>query len=188
MKRKVIHSTGSERFDIMKKEMTSQYGDTWEISEAIMHDPAVIGISQSFKKAISDNYNEPHIHIFEDDIKFTHPDSGKIFDEKFNSLPDDWDLFLGGSYQFRALEQFDGIKKITDFRSLHCVIFNKKCYDKILSHDSFGGQQIDHYISSLNLNIYLCDPQIAIQYTGYSYNRKSCVDYSFLLSDKNILK
>jgi hypothetical protein len=39
----------------------------------------------------------------------------------------------------------------------------------------------------VELNVYLCNPQVAIQYAGYSYNAGKVVDYSGKLKAMNII-
>jgi hypothetical protein len=184
----VIHIKGSPRHDMMRKEMNSLYMGEYSVFNAIVDNNPKKGISESFKSIIEENYEEPFIHIFEDDVKFTAHNSREVFENGFQSLPDDWDLYLGGSYTYdtRSVEDLGVLLKIKNFRSLHCVVIRKPAYDAFLSHDVSRVENIDTWVSSQGLNVYLCNPQIAIQHQGYSYNMKRVVDYNRYLLDKNI--
>jgi len=149
------------------------------------------GISMSFRKAIIENYDQEYLHIFEDDVKLVDDNSKEYFDGVLKILPDEWDIFLGGSYEFKTDYKTKGYIKVLDFSSLHSVVIRKKAYDKVLAHDYSIMEDIDRYLGYLSknkkLNVFLCDPQVAVQYPGFSYNRGKEVDYTNKLKDKNLL-
>jgi len=182
MERIVIHIKGRQDHR-MHRELDTFYLGEYKVFDAIKLVNAKKGISESFKEVIRHNYNEPMIHVFEDDLMFTTSDARFIFENTFSNLPEDWDLFLGGSYisdhQRQKLIKGDGWLKMPDFRSLHNVIIRKSAYDKILSHDAdtCNDKDIDAYLSGQGLNVYLCDPQVCIQYAGFSFNGGRSVDY-----------
>lgn len=177
----------------MVEEMDSHYKGEYKIFEAITDKKGSTGISLSFKKIIIENYQEPAVHIFEDDIKFTHSTSRKVFEDVMKTLPEDWDIFLGGSYSHEIDYKTKGFIKVLDFSSLHNVIIRKSAYDKLLAHDvnEKNIENIDRYIGRLSkfkkLKVFLCDPQIAIQHPGHSYNIGRKQDYSHMLKEMNIL-
>jgi len=187
-KKFVIHIKGSPRHSQMVKEMDGQYKGEYEIFDAIVYkENPKLGISESFKKIIRDNYNDPLIHIFEDDIKFCSPKSREVFEKGFQGLPDNWEIYLGGSYTFEQERSLGNILKINDFRSLHCVVIRKSAYDYFLSHDVSKIENIDAHVAKKKPTTYLANPMTAIQYDGYSYNAKKQTDYSRFLKGKNIL-
>jgi hypothetical protein len=188
MKRFVIHIKGSSRYERMLKEMNTHYEGEFEIFDAIVNQNPRKGISDSFKKIITDNYNEECIHIFEDDVKFTAPKSRIIFEQSFVQIPEDWQLFLGGSYTYENPIDFGDYMKVDNFRSLHSVIIRKSAYDLFLSHNPTEiYQNIDSWVAKQKPIVYLCNPQAMVQHDGYSYNARKQTDYSRFLKDKNIL-
>lgn len=186
MKRFVIHIKGSQRHASMIEQMDSQYKGEYEVFDAIVDENPKIGISKSFRTIIKENYNEPFIHIFEDDVLFTSKESRRVFEKHFNNLPSDWQIYLGGSYTYTPREKLNGLLKIENFRSLHSAVIRKSAYDLFLSHDD--DTNIDHHVAKSNPKVYLCDPMVAVQSDGYSYNAKKITDYSRYLKGKNILK
>lgn len=186
MKRFVIHIKGSSRYSSMVKELDKYYKDEYTVFDAIVKPKAHEGISESFRKIISENYNEPQLHIFEDDIMFRGKDARKVFEDSYNSLPKDWELYLAGSYTYTEKENLGNLLLINDFRSLHNIVINKSAYDYFLSHDPKITNNIDTHVSGISKKCYLCNPQIAVQYNGYSYNRGKEVNYDNFLIGKNI--
>lgn len=190
MNRLVISLGDIDRVSRTRAEMISQYDSDWEFFKGVKDEKGSTGISMSFKKVIIENYQEPAIHIFEDDIKFTSKNSRKIFEESMSVLPEDWDIFIAGSYWYEIDYQTKGYIKVFDFSSLHSAVINKSAYDKILSHDVSIQDNIDRWLGMLSkqkkLNVFLCDPQTAIQYPGYSHNINRDVDYSNRLKTMNI--
>lgn len=178
-----------QRLERSLKELNSQGYEDVKVFRAIVDKDSYKGISMSFKNIIIENYNNPMVHIFEDDVKFTSKKSMEIFDYGFSVLPSDWDIYLGGSYSHLVEQELQGLRKIENFRSLHCVVIRKSAYDMFLSHDwtASNYNNIDAWVAMKKPNVYLCNPQIAIQYNGYSHNQKAKVNYDHFLNDKNIL-
>lgn len=162
-------------------------GVDFEVFDAITKGDVVDNIANSFKQVIRDNYEKDSVLIFEDDIKFSSSKSVKTWEKCVSVLPEDCDILLGGCYTLSYVKHSDMLLKASDFRSLHCVLFNKKCYDKVLAHKV---NHLDYYLSTLikeGLNVYVCNPMIAIQKEGYSFNKGKEVNYSRMLKDFNIL-
>jgi hypothetical protein len=187
MKRYVIHIEGSPRKRQMTSEMDRFYKGEYEIFKAIVKPIGSEGTSESIKEIIRQNYNEPFIQIFEDDVRFTSYRSRELFEKGFRLLPSDWQLYLGGSYTHNVAQELGYVRKIYDFSSLHNAVINKNCYDHFLNHNPKQVQDIDRYVSQKLTDVYLCNPQIAIQHNGYSYNKDSYKNYDRFLIDKNIL-
>lgn len=169
-------------------EELSYNGVDFEIFEAITSGKVVDNIADSFKAVIKKNYHNDSTLIFEDDINFTSKYSIRNWDICVSELPDDWDILLGGCYTLSHEQGSGALLKAIDFRSLHCSLFNKKSYDKVMSH---ANGHIDAYLSDLcskgQLNVYVCNPMVAIQHPGYSFNRSQNVDYSYMLKNFNVL-
>lgn len=193
MKRFVIHIPGSSRYDHLKDMMDKHYGNDWEIFQAVVNDHRpTLGISESFKKVISENINEEMIHVLEDDVVFTSEKSRQVFEKVLSDLPEDWDILLSGCYTMTVEKEYEGFVKLSDFRSLHSVVIRKSAYDKFLSHNHDFTNNIDDHLAKLipkgKLNAYMCHPMVAIQKPGYSYQRKMEVNYKNYLVGKTILK
>jgi GR25 family glycosyltransferase involved in LPS biosynthesis len=191
MKKFVIHLPEQrERLKTLTYEMNRFYLD-YTICPGVKMDVGSKGISESFKRVIRDNINEEKILIFEDDVKFTSDKSLVRFFECMESLPDNWDILLGGSYWYEEEVKLGNLIKVKDFCSLHCVLIRKSAYEAFLSH-SGQVKDIDRYLGKLScegkLNVYLCDPMIAVQYNGFSFNRNNTVNYDSLLRKFNILR
>jgi hypothetical protein len=191
MKKFVIHLPEQrDRLKTLTHEMNRFYLD-YTISPGIKLDQGWKGISESFKKVINQNLEEESILIFEDDVRFTSDKSIVRFNECIDILPDDWDILLGGSYWFHKEKDLGNLIKVGDFCSLHCTLVRKSAYKHFLSHNG-EIKDIDRHLGKLSregkLNVYLCNPMIAIQYNGFSHNRGSNVNYDNLLRGSNILR
>ncbi len=191
MKKFVIHlPEQKERLRTLTYEMNRFFID-YTISPGIKLDKGWKGISESFKKVISDNLNEDKILIFEDDVKFTSDKSIVKFNECIDSLPENWDILLGGSYWYEEELKLGNLIKVKDFCSLHCVLVRNTAYKHFLSHNG-DIKDIDRHLGNLSkegvINVYLCDPMIAVQYNGFSNNREKVVNYDSLLKQYNVMK
>lgn len=193
-----IHLTKRiDREENMYKELDYFIPNQYDILDAEKHPVGKIGVSRSFKKAINEakRLNLKQVLVFEDDVRFTSEKSREGFQNALDSLPDDWDILLGGIYADTNL--FDcnqHMKKVESFSALHCVLFRDTVYDKILEHkeDMQSTIDLDLYIGGLSkngeINVYLAYPMIAIQYTGKSNTVNTIVDYSKLLEKYDILR
>jgi hypothetical protein len=112
----------------------------------------------------------------EDDVRFTNPNSFKYFLE---NKPKDFDIYLSGIYIGEILED-NSVKSFTGF---HCYIVNERFYDEYLSVPD--DEHIDRALSNLG-KYYVCNPFIAIQYNGFSYNTKMDMNYDDLLREREL--
>jgi len=172
----------------------NSFVDNCTIFDAIRRYEGYEGTSMSFRAIIKEAKNRglKQVLIFEDDVKFTSLKSNDQFQRCIDTLPDDWDILLGGTYGLVNMDDINKdpyneyIRKVGDFSSLHCVLFNESCYDKILLHDTKSNlTHIDRYLGSLSkdgkLNVFLSYPMIAIQYSTFSDNCKGYVNYDWAL-------
>jgi len=172
----------------MIKELNS-FTDNWEVFDAIAMSPGYKGTSESFKSIIrqAKSNNLEHVLIFEDDVKFTSKNSKIKFQKAIDSLPENWDILLGGVYHLtnKEIKANGHILKVDDFSSLHCTLINKTAYDAILQHNYKGSKHLDRYLGKLSkenkINVYLTYPMVAIQYNTFSDNVKRSVNYDKLL-------
>jgi hypothetical protein len=110
--------------------------------------------------------------IFEDDCRFTCPQSYHWFWKMWQLLPPDWDVLLGGAYgiESESIPSTPYLKKVKSFSGCHMVLWNSKAMNKVLTdydpHSPKAVSHIDRFLEKAGLNIYLCDPQVAVQEAG----------------------
>ena len=193
-----IHlSKRTDREENMYKELDYFIPNQYTVLEAVKHPVGKVGVSRSFKKAIGEaqKLGLKQVLIFEDDVRFTSEKSREGFQNALDSLPDDWDVLLGGIYADTNLfDCNEHVKKVESFSALHCVLLRDTMYDKILAHkeDNHKTVDLDTYIGTFSkneeINVYLAYPMIAIQYTGKSNTVNKVVDYSKHLEKYDILR
>jgi len=187
----VVHlKNRKDREENMIKELNS-FVDNWEVFDAIKMNPGYKGTSESFKSIIRDAKDKglDQVLVFEDDVRFTSKKSKIKFQNAIDSLPEKWDVLLGGVYTMSKPRKINKINKhlvkVGDFSSLHCILINKSAYDKILEHDPNTVKHLDRYLGKLSredkLKTYLTYPMVAIQYNTYSDNVNKSVNYNKLL-------
>ena len=133
----------------------------------------------SLVKYAKDN-NMPYILVLEDDA--TPTKHFKTYWKRclnyLDDHSDEWDIFNGGPVAIYK----NTIKKLTSHfyktdsaLAIHFVIYNKKCYDRVLSWNDLPvppekRPEIDAYLSwpNLSLTTYGVYPFISIQRAGYS--------------------
>jgi len=180
MKIAIIHDfNANDRFDRLMLEFQSQGIKEFSFFPAV-HD------SQSVKKSINLAHKQcvqfakdtglPEICIMEDDVKFTNKDSFSYF---LQNKPKDFDLYLSGIYVGEIKED----NTVDVFSGFHCYIVNQKFYDKYL--DTPDDAHIDRALGGLG-KYYVCNPFVAIQYNGYSYNTKMDMNYDSLLEGREL--
>ena len=110
--------------------------------------------------------------IFEDDCRFTCAQSYHWFWKMWQLLPPNWDVLLGGAYGVEAesISSTPYLKKVKAFTGCHMVLWNSFAMSKVMReydpHSPRAVSHIDRFLEKADLNIYLCDPQVAIQQPG----------------------
>ncbi len=119
--------------------------------------------------AISNRYES--ILIFEDDVKFV-ADFNRIFNEKINNLPSDWNLlYLGGIHKIKPKNNEYDIYKTSSTITTHAVGINSNFFQTLLeSIKKNMTSPIDKIQQRLqqNNNAYTFVPSIAMQRASYS--------------------
>jgi hypothetical protein len=176
----VIHNFDSAtRFDLLMEEFKSQKIRDFKFFPSV-HD------NYSVKKAINLAHKQcvryalenglPEICIMEDDVHFTNNGSFNYF---LQNKPQDFDIYLSGIYLGKILED----NSVNDFAGFHCYIVNKRFYETYLSVPDDA--HIDRALAGLGKYI-VCNPFIAIQHNGFSYNTKMDMNYDDLLIGKEL--
>jgi hypothetical protein len=110
--------------------------------------------------------------IFEDDCRFTCEQSWIWFWKMWQHVPPDWDVLLGGAYGVtqKDISSTPYLKRVERFSGCHMVLWNSKAMRKVLAdYDPYSPKAVSHidrFLEASGLNIYLCDPQVAVQEAG----------------------
>ena len=136
------------------------------------------GISKAHKQIVqlAQKNNSPAVLIAEDDIKFTAKGAFKYY---LRSEPIDYDLYLGGIY-------YGNIKSdnsVDDFSGLTLYMIKSKFYDTFLSIPE--NLPLDRGLCKKGF-YQVCIPFVAIQYDGYSDNKKTYRNYDIYLKGRNL--
>lgn len=115
--------------------------------------------------------------IAEDDFEGTHPDSFKHF---LSQKPDDFDIYMSMVY----LGDLDENNKVQSFTGMTLYCVASKFYDKFLSVDP--EQHIDHALSNIGGDFYVCNPFTFIQRPGISANTGKYEVYDSLLANRKL--
>lgn len=186
-----------DREENMHKELDYFIPNQYNILNGVRDPIGKVGVSKSFKNAISSAQLKglKQVLVFEDDVQFTSDKSRERFQMAMDTLPDDWDILLGGIYYCNELTDCNEyMKKVDKFSALHCVLFRDTVYNKIMEHkiDGQNTVHLDMYLSEFSdkneLNIYVAYPMVAIQYEGKSDTVNRVVDYKNFLDKFEILK
>lgn len=177
----------------MVRELEAFCPGEWQVFPAIREPDGKIGISKSLRRLLQLAKEQalPSMLVFEDDVRFCSPRAREHWELCVADLPGEWDLLLGGAYSHSGVNVGPRLKRLSSFCSLHCALFNHTAYDKVQEHRPESGpamgMHIDVWLSGLGLKVYLCDPQIAIQYNGFSDTVKAHTNYDSLVSRMNLL-
>lgn len=116
--------------------------------------------------------------IMEDDVEYPGKDKTlPHINECMATLPEDWDIVLGGAYHLKGYDKVNAHwKRVGEFCALHWYIVNARVYDKILAYNYTD--HIDLWMGKQGMKIYLPNKLWAIQTDGYSDNVKKKTDYN----------
>lgn len=188
----IIHNAKNEvRAERLKYELQRQGITKFTIVDAEMapegteHEERTQFILRSHKKALSEGifYNQGlkvnpgFVLIAEDDIRMISPYAYHYFLQGMKLLPNDWDIYLGGIYTGVGMVNYEGYSKINQFfAGLQLYAVREKFYDKYLNcsanfHDTWLTKQNGGCAKT-----YVINPFAAIQYNGYSDQRKMVVN------------
>lgn len=183
----IIHNKANTvRYEHVLKQMRFAGIGTFKFYPAIFLDCPKTSVMEAHKQIIRDNYDEPELVIFEDDIVFTKPDSFERFLDLNTRLPEDADMFLGSYYKHSKIrpvnEEFDMLRWA--FHGLHHYIIKKKFYDTFLSLPD--GKHVDHEAGNTGATIYvpklLLSRQMSPEEGGKSERMGKVMSYAHLES------
>lgn len=185
----VIHNQSN---DLRKSNLLRQFAYVG-ITDFIEEPPCFLedskeGVAEAHMAIVRKHYDEPEITIFEDDIVFTSSHSWEVYAELYKELPDDWDVYLGGHYNYNKIEPQEGnLNKLRhQFSGLHHYTIRKKFYDTFLACKTYvrDGKKmhIDRYIGQTNAYVYapklLLSRQMSLDEGGFSERMGKPVRYS----------
>jgi len=116
---------------------------------------------KTWKTIIYNNINDYSL-IFEDDVRVSDIKFNDIL-ERINNLPEDWDIYLLSNpkhcYDKELL--YHDLYKVKHFFCLSSYVINTKACKKIIDYENLFpiNQQIDTFLSNVNLNIYVNSSQ-----------------------------
>jgi GR25 family glycosyltransferase involved in LPS biosynthesis len=184
-----------ERIDrwIKVKEEVKKLGNNYKVIrvKAIKHKIPQYGLILTLAKLVkyAKKKDLKYIHFIEDDL-LLHPHSKAIFENTFKNIPEDYDIFLGGSYWFQDMKKVTpGLTKVGDFSSLHFTIIKNTLYDEILelknkidNNELIILKNVDRYFGNMSktgkINVYLSWPMFAKQEDDYSDMVSRKTDYN----------
>ncbi len=112
---------------------------------------------KTWKTIINNNINDNSL-IFEDDIYVSDIKFNNIL-ERINNLPDNWDIYLLSNpiHCYNKELIYDDLYKVKNFFCLSSYVINIKACKKIIDYQHLFpiNQQIDTFLSNVNLNIYV---------------------------------
>lgn len=164
----IIHNKENKvRYEHLLKQMEFAGIGTFKFYPAIFLDCPKTSVMEAHKQIIRDNYDEPELIIFEDDIVFTQPDSFERFLElKDSVIPAHWDVFLGSYYQIskkvRISPEIDLLR--WGFNGMHHYAIKKKFYDTFLSLPD--GKHVDRAVGNTGAMIYAPTKLLSRQMDG----------------------
>lgn len=175
----INRESDTERLELFRKEcMKIGYTDVvkWTAQE---HKQGQTGLGLTFISMFNatlsnarENRTPALCLTFEDDTRFTCAQSWMWFWKMWQLLPPDWDVFLGGAYGVDAesISSTPYLKKVKGFSGCHMVLWNAGAMQAVLErydpHSPRAVSHIDRFLEKSGLNIYLCDPQVAVQAAG----------------------
>jgi GR25 family glycosyltransferase involved in LPS biosynthesis len=155
--------------------------DDWVQEPPVYMNKSMNGVAEAHKGIVRRNYDQPQITIFEDDIIFTSPHSWRRYLELYRELPSDWQVYLGGHYNFKKrTPQTENLNRLQwQFSGAHHYTIRKSFYDKFLECENF---HIDRWIGQNNAICYapklLLSRQMGIEENGQSERTGKPVTYS----------
>lgn len=166
-----------DRLAHIKKELS---GWEYQLMPGVVDKDPKVGIAQAHMNCIllARQSEWDNVLIIEDDMVL-RKGAHEYFNKALNTLPENWDILLGGlyncKYQIPVNEYWN---RTGEFCGAHFYIANHTSYDRILSCSP--RQHIDRWINQggNKLNCFVTKKFVATQLNGFSDNIKRNVDYS----------
>lgn len=192
-----------DRLDTIKKECERE-GVEFERIDAIK-EPGTSGPGKSHCKGIEYAIEKgmDEILITEDDI-LLNKNFIVNFEKCYKTLPEDWDIFLGGLSGVKECKKInEDLVKVGFFTGVHFILYRNKSFDKVLKwHETkrkkFGFRRlnrnskgknlhIDRYLGELSskkeLNIYCARNFLIETYNCFSDVRKMIIDDTIIFKE-----
>lgn len=175
----IITGNRPERMPLLMEEIERQGIVNYKFWDAVYkRDSIKAGISEAHRQIVA--YAKlaefSDVMIAEDDFVGSHPDSFKYF---LANRPQQFDLYLSQVF----LGDLDEENRVKDFTGLTLYIVHSRFYDKFLSVSP--QEHIDHELSRIGGQFYVCNPFAFRQRNGYSSNTGKDENYDSLLERRN---
>lgn len=184
----LIHDKEREdRKKLFTKEFNEQDIHEWYVIDAVKtHKNRAINVAEAHKtcvqRAVASDLER--VVIMEDDVAFVAPGAYKRFLGLAGEIPEDWDILISGSYDYKIQNtDFTGMPIVwpdkakyvglDKFSGLHCYMINKNYYQTFLDTDPKNN--LDKQLTG---NIYMAWPQLALQHDGLSDRRGMLTRYN----------
>lgn len=140
------------------------------------------GISKSHKQIIRDARERKleRVTIMEDDCVFSAPGA---WDYYLSQLPKEADIFFGMIYEGQINENN---KIVTGLSGLTIYTVYQRFYDVFLQMPEMNNLDRVIGLQAYKFDYYVCNPFVAIQSDGYSYNKRKSATYGHLLECKKM--
>lgn len=178
----VIHlKHRKDRLKSILEELQTQNVGNYVFWEGIQdHEKPSRGIAKAHQQIVAWAYEQgmPEVLIAEDDVHFSAPGALEYF---ISNKPTEYDLYLGGiSYGKLNIDN-----SIDDFAGTHLYLIRQQFYKRFLSLT--GEKDIDRALARQG-RFFVCNPMIALQWNGFSDNKKEYLSNDLYFRNRNLWK
>lgn len=158
------------------------------IIDGVIKETPKDGIWQAFKNCIQDakdkNYSE--ILFMEDDVVF-RDGTYNYAQECFKSLPEDWDILLGGIYKAGQIEEYNTYwNRIYSFNGGHFMVISSKIFNNLLEFEETLPPDVA-FGEKNKFKLYVAKKFFALQDLTLSARAKMEKDYNEFLKKFELL-
>ncbi len=183
MKAHVIHLPEAEHrlHNLMKQVHEQKFDVVLETAFKHLEFP-FMNVNASHKAIVRNAFHEdlPMVLIMEDDVCFSAPGA---FDYFIQNIPEDFDVYLSSVYN----GEIDPVTNtVQDFAGMHCYIVHSRFYLDFLNVSD--NAHIDRALAAARGKYVVCNPFVAYQMDGYSYNKGMIDQYGHLMQGRTFFK
>jgi hypothetical protein len=168
----------SKRFDELKL-FLEDFHVPYKIFPPVFDKSNYIGIRKAHQNVVkwAKENNLRRVIIAEDDMMFSYRVRWENVINIINSLPKDFDIFLGGTHRLRVTERVtENLFRTDYFSTTHFYVLNNKFYDEFINNEN--PMSVDIWMSELGKNSYIHFPFLAFQRPSFSLRENRMVDHT----------
>lgn len=174
----IIHDPlRKDRKELLDKELVLQGITDYELIPAVKkHPKAFLNIAEAHKNCIklANKAGYEQVVVMEDDVMFVAPGAYNRFLELSELLPDNWDLFSTGSYDWKKFgEPKNGSIRALQLSGRHCYMVHERFYKRYL--DIIVTSPMDKLLKG---HMYMAYPMLALQHDTFSDHVKKVTNYN----------